>query len=112
MRHDHHSAVAVPWGLVLVACVVLAVTFGTTMTRGLFLSPINTATGVGIVSISFAAAVAQLMWGAWQPVWGALADRYGAAVVIVIGGFVVHEVIHGCKAIFCVINAYCDARTE
>ena len=86
MRHDHHSAVAVPWGLVLVACVVLAVTFGTTMTRGLFLSPINTATGVGIVSISFAAAVAQLMWGAWQPVWGALADRYGAAVVIVIGG--------------------------
>ncbi len=86
MRHDRRSAVAVPWGLVLAACLVLAVTFGASMTRGLFLSPINTATGVGIVSISFAAAVAQLMWGAWQPVWGALADRYGAAVVIMIGG--------------------------
>ena len=86
MRHDRRSAVAVPWGLVLAACLVLAVTFGASMTRGLFLSPINTATGVGIVSISFAAAVAQLMWGAWQPVWGALADRYGAAVVMMIGG--------------------------
>lgn len=86
MSQQPQSAHAVPWGLVLAACLILAITFGATATRGLFLSPINTATGVGIVSISFAAAVAQLMWGAWQPVFGALADRYGAAIVIFTGG--------------------------
>jgi len=86
MSHAQRSAHAVPWGLVIAACLVLAITFGATATRGLFLSPINTATGVGIVSISFAAAVAQLMWGAWQPVFGALADRYGAAIVVFMGG--------------------------
>jgi MFS family permease len=75
-----------PWGLVLAACLILAITFGATMTRGLFLSPLNSATGLGIVTISFAMAVAQLMWGALQPVFGALADRYGSAAVIMGGG--------------------------
>jgi len=70
------------WGLVAAAFVVLAITSGAHATRGLFLSPINSTTGLGIVTVSFAAAVAQLMWGAWQPVCGALADRYGSALVI------------------------------
>ena len=74
------------WGLVVTACLVLAITFGSSSTRGLFLSPINTSTGLGIASVSFAAAVAQLMWGAWQPVFGAMADRYGTALVVFLGG--------------------------
>lgn len=86
MSDQRRAADAMPWGLVLAACLILAITFGSTMTRGLFLSPINTTTGLGIVTISFAMAVAQLMWGALQPVFGALADRYGAAAVIVAGG--------------------------
>jgi len=73
------------WGLVAAAFVVLAVTTGAHATRGLFLSPINTTTGLGIATVSFAAAIAQLMWGAWQPVFGAFADRYGTAVVISLG---------------------------
>jgi hypothetical protein len=48
--------------------------------------PINTATGLGIASISFALAVGQFMWGASQPVFGAVADKYGAGRVIVLGG--------------------------
>ncbi len=71
--------------MVLAACLILAITFGSTMTRGLFLSPLNSSTGLGIVTLSFAMAVAQLMWGAWQPVVGALADRYGPTIVIVGG---------------------------
>jgi MFS family permease len=82
MSVKRHAAAAVPWGVVLAACLILAITFGSTMTRGLFLSPLNSSTGLGIVTLSFAMAVAQLMWGAWQPVFGALADRYGPAVVI------------------------------
>ena len=53
---------------------------------GLFISPLNTATGLGIVAISFAMAVGQFTWGASQPIFGAIADRYGSARVIVVGG--------------------------
>ena len=52
---------------------------------GLFLSPLNTHTGLGIANISFAMAVAQLVWGAVQPIFGAVADRWGPGRVIVLG---------------------------
>ena len=74
------------WMLILAASAILMITMGARLTTGLFLSPINTSTGLGIASISFAMAVAQLMWGASQPVFGAIADKYGPARVIVIGG--------------------------
>lgn len=74
------------WMLILAASAILMITMGARLTTGLFLSPINTSTGLGVASISFAMAVAQLMWGASQPVFGAIADKYGAARVIVIGG--------------------------
>lgn len=74
------------WMLILAASAILMITMGARLTTGLFLSPINTSTGLGVASISFAMAVAQLMWGASQPVFGAIADKYGAARVIVVGG--------------------------
>ncbi|MCC2970337.1 MFS transporter [Massilia sp. IC2-476] len=74
------------WMLILAASTILMITMGARLTTGLFLSPINTSTGLGIATISFAMAVAQLMWGASQPVFGAIADKYGPARVIVIGG--------------------------
>ncbi|WP_313031521.1 MFS transporter [Massilia alkalitolerans] len=74
------------WMLILAASTILMITMGARLTTGLFLSPINTSTGLGVASISFAMAVAQFMWGASQPVFGAIADKYGAARVIVIGG--------------------------
>ncbi len=76
----------VAWMLILAASTILMITMGARLTTGLFLSPINTSTGLGVASISFAMAVAQLMWGASQPVFGAIADKYGAARVIVVGG--------------------------
>jgi MFS family permease len=74
------------WMLILAASAILMITMGARLTTGLFLSPINTSTGLGIASISFAMAVAQLMWGASQPVFGAIADKYGPARVIILGG--------------------------
>ena len=69
----------------LAAAAILMLTMGSRQTTGLFVSPINTATGLGIVSISFALAVGQFMWGAAQPVFGAIADKYGATPVIILG---------------------------
>lgn len=74
------------WTLILVASAIMMITMGARLTTGLFLSPINTATGLGVATISLVMAVAQLMWGVAQPVFGAVADKYGPGRVIALGG--------------------------
>ncbi|HEY5634028.1 MAG TPA: MFS transporter [Burkholderiaceae bacterium] len=74
------------WGLLVPAAAILMMTMGPRQVSGLFVSPLNTATGIGIVGISFALAVGQLVWGLSQPVFGALADRFGPTPVLVGGG--------------------------
>jgi len=71
--------------ITLAAAAMLMITMGARQSLGLFVAPLNTATGLGIVTISFAMAVGQFVWGAVQPVAGAVADRYGAGRVLVAG---------------------------
>lgn len=59
------------------------VTMGTRQSFGLFISPINSTTGMGIATISLALAIGQFTWGAIQPIAGAIADRYGPRPVLV-----------------------------
>ena len=72
-------------GITLAAAGILMVTMGARQSMGLFLGPLNTSTGLGIVTISFAMAVAQFTWGAVQPLAGAAADRWGPRPVLVAG---------------------------
>jgi MFS family permease len=76
------------WFVTLLAAAILMITMGARQSLGLFVSPLNTATGLGIVSISFAMAIGQFMWGAIQPIAGAVADRYGPGRVLAVGAFV------------------------
>src|SRR3954469_25186631 len=71
--------------VVLAAAAILMVTMGSRQSLGLFVSPLNTSTGLGIVTISLALAIAQFVWGAIQPIAGAVADRYGPGKVLVAG---------------------------
>jgi len=71
--------------LALVAAGVLAITMGARQSLGLFVSPLNTATGLGIANISLAMAIGQFMWGAVQPVAGAVADHHGPGRVLATG---------------------------
>jgi len=73
------------WTLMLVAAAIMIVTTGARQSIGLFLSPLNTATGLGVARISLAIAIGQFFWGASQPVFGAMADRWGAGRVLVLG---------------------------
>ena len=73
------------WLVLLAAAGTFALTMGTRQTMGLFLSPMNTATGLGVGSISLAFAFGQLWWGLTQPVAGAGADRIGTGRVLVAG---------------------------
>ncbi|HEY6966805.1 MAG TPA: MFS transporter [Burkholderiales bacterium] len=68
--------------MTIAAAAFLMVTMGVRQSLGLFVSPLNSATGLGVASISFALAIAQFTWGAAQPVAGALADRHGPGKVL------------------------------
>ena len=73
------------WPLVLAATATLMVTMGIRQSMGLFVSPIGQSTGLGIAQISFALAVGQFVWGAVQPLFGAVADQKGPGRVLVLG---------------------------
>ncbi len=77
------------WLILLAAAGTFALTMGTRQTMGLFLSPLNTATGLGLGSISLAFAFGQLFWGLTQPFAGAVADRVGAGRVLLVGASLV-----------------------
>jgi MFS family permease len=86
MTTDTTMSPRAAWLLILSASAILMLTMAARLTTGLFLSPINTSTGLGVASISLAMAVGQFMWGASQPIFGAVADKWGPARVIVLGG--------------------------
>ncbi len=73
------------WIITLAAAGIMMVTMGSRQSLGLFVAPLNTSTGLGIVSISFALAVGQFVWGAIQPIAGAVADRFGPGKALLAG---------------------------
>jgi MFS family permease len=73
------------WLVLLAAAGAFALTMGVRQTMGLFLSALNTSTGLGIGSISLAFAFGQLWWGLTQPFAGAVADRIGTGRVVFTG---------------------------
>src|SRR5205807_901394 len=77
------------WWIIAAAALVFALVCGVRQSQALFISPLNSATGLGIASISLAFAAAQLMWGITQPFAGALADRYGSGRVVALGAVLV-----------------------
>lgn len=70
------------WRLVGAATLLLALVMGSRSALGLFVSPLNSATGIGLAGIAFAMAAGQLAQGIAQPAVGWLADRYGARRLI------------------------------
>lgn len=75
-------------GMILImaaAAAILMITMGMRQSLGLFIAPIIETTHVGYAAMSFALAIGQLTWGVAQPVFGAMADRYGAGRVLLIG---------------------------
>ncbi len=85
MTTTRSPAPAAVWLVLLAAAGTFALTMGTRQSMGLFLGPLNTATGLGLASISLAFAFGQLWWGLTQPFAGAIADRVGAGRVLVAG---------------------------
>ncbi|MEY4751876.1 MAG: hypothetical protein RIQ60_4090 [Pseudomonadota bacterium] len=73
------------WLVLLAAGGTFALTMGARQSMGLFLSSLNSATGLGLASISLAFAFGQLWWGLTQPFAGMVADRVGPGRVLLTG---------------------------
>ncbi|MBC3209186.1 MFS transporter [Pseudomonas sp. SWRI111] len=72
--------------VLLGSALILALSLGIRHGFGLFLSPMSAQFGWGREVFAFAIALQNLIWGLAQPFTGALADRFGAAKVVLIGG--------------------------
>src|ERR1700739_2010723 len=66
-------------------CLITAISFGPRATLGFFLTPLSSANHWGRDVFAFALAVQNLLWGAAQPVAGAIDDRFGAIRVLCVG---------------------------
>ncbi len=82
---DRLSHWRTPIVIVLCGCLISLISFGPRSTFGFFLTPMTTANGWGRDVFALALAIEILLWGAAQPFAGALADRFGAAQVLMAG---------------------------
>lgn len=72
--------------ILLASFVIMFISMGTRQGYGLFQIPITTDLGWGRADFSFAFALQNLLWGAFQPFTGAIADRYGPSRVVLVSG--------------------------
>jgi MFS family permease len=74
-----------PIVIVLCGCLIAVIGFGARFGLAFLLVPISTAHGWGRDVFSLALAIQMLLWGAAQPLVGAIADRFGPTLVLSAG---------------------------
>jgi predicted MFS family arabinose efflux permease len=75
-----------PVVILICGAAILSLNMGVRQTFGLFLEPMTADLGIARGTFSLAIAVQALLWGVLTPVFGILADRYGTARCLVLGG--------------------------
>ena len=76
------------WLIVGCGCLVAAISFGPRSAVGLFQDPMLAATDWSRTQFGLAIAIQNLCWGLGQPVFGAVADRFGAWRTLALGGVI------------------------
>ena len=75
-----------PMLVLAAAAITVLLSMGLRSSFGLFLRPVSADLGWGREIFAFGMALQNLLWGVFQPVAGAIADRFGAGRVIAGGG--------------------------
>ena len=76
------------FAVILAACLIALIGFGTRSSFGLYLDPMTAAKGWSRETFALAMAIQNLLWGIGVPVAGAIADRYGPGLVIALGAVI------------------------
>lgn len=74
------------WIVIICGGSIIGVSVGLRQAMGLFLDPISVQLGLGRDTFALAMGLMNLFWGLGAPFAGAIADRYGAGRVAVLGG--------------------------
>ena len=77
-----------PMVVLFCGTIVLLLSYGIRTSFGIYLQPMSADLGWGREVFALAIAVQNLMWGAAQPIAGAIADRYGAGRVVAVCGVI------------------------
>ncbi|MDN2567154.1 MFS transporter [Aquibium sp. A9E412] len=79
---------SIPWLIVISGCLIAALTFGPRSAMGFFQLPMLADTGWDRNTFGLAMAIQNLLWGIGQPVFGAVADRFGTWRVLALSGVI------------------------
>ncbi|MCT8998935.1 MFS transporter [Chelativorans intermedius] len=77
---------AFPWLIIICGCIIAAMTFGPRSAMGFFQLPMLEEKGWDRTTFGLAMAIQNLLWGVGQPVFGAIADRFGTWRVLALSG--------------------------
>ncbi|MBW3097875.1 MFS transporter [Pseudohoeflea coraliihabitans] len=77
---------ALPWLIIIAGSLVALLTFGPRSAMGFFQLPMLAEKGWDRTTFGLAMAIQNLAWGFGQPLFGALADKYGTGRVIALSG--------------------------
>lgn len=73
------------WLVILAAGSIIGICMGLRQTFGLYLAPISSDLGLGREVFALAMGLQNLLWGVTAPIAGAVADKYGAGRVVIVG---------------------------
>ena len=73
------------WIIILCGGVIMGISLGFRQSLGLFLTPITIDLNIGRETFALAMGLMNLVWGLASPFAGAVADRYGAGRVALLG---------------------------
>ena len=76
------------WLIITCGCAISLLAFGPRSSMGFFQEPILTDKGWSSATFGLAIAIQNLAWGAGQPIFGAIADRFGAYKALAGGGII------------------------
>ena len=85
---ERRSGRGAVFAVILAACLIALIGFGTRSSFGLYLDPMTVANGWSRETFALAMAIQNLLWGIGVPVAGAIADRYGPGLVIALGAVI------------------------
>ena len=79
------SGSKIPWLIIICGCLIAALTFGPRSAMGFFQLPMLAEKGWDRTTFGLAMAIQNLCWGLGQPIFGAIADRFGSWRVLTLG---------------------------
>lgn len=79
---------AMPWTIIIAGSLIAMLTFGPRSAMGFFQLPMLADTGWDRETFGLALALQNLFWGIGQPFFGAVADKYGTARVLVMAAVI------------------------